>query len=49
MGLLGEQLTWQIIVGAIAIGASVVIVNLMKRQERHPRFSSMQEQTLNTR
>jgi drug/metabolite transporter (DMT)-like permease len=31
MGLLGEHLTWQIIVGAIAIGASVVIVNLMKQ------------------
>lgn|SRR2546427_6305719 len=49
MVLLGEQLTWQIIVGAIAIGASVVIVNLMKRQEKHPGFSSMQEQTPNTR
>ncbi len=49
MTLLGEQLTWQIIVGAIAIGASIVIVNLMKRQEKHPAPYSMQEQTPNQR
>jgi drug/metabolite transporter (DMT)-like permease len=40
MVLLGEQLTWQIIIGAIAIGASVVVVNLMKR----PASYSLQEQ-----
>jgi len=29
--LLGEQMTWQVLVGAVAIGASVIIVNVSKR------------------
>ena len=44
MVVLGEQLTWQIIIGAIAIGASVVVVNLMKREEKRPASYSLQEQ-----
>jgi drug/metabolite transporter (DMT)-like permease len=31
VALLGEQLTWQMMVGAAVIGASVLIVNLMKK------------------
>ena len=29
--LLGEQLNWHIIVGMVAIGVSVIMVNLMKK------------------